>query len=64
MLNCGGHTDHMTGSVSKWPTVNFWENHVNSFQNLLLIHQSECYQNWVTTLGHGKDVKLPVMPIT
>ena len=38
--------------------VNFWENRINSFRNLLLqTHQSECYQIWVPTLGQGHDVK-------
>ena len=51
-LNCGGHADHVTGSV--------YENRINSFKNLLLqTHQSDCYQIWVTTLGQGPD-KLPV----
>ena len=35
--------------------VNYWENHVNSFKNLLQSHQSECYQIWVTALGQGPD---------
>ena len=39
--------------------VNFWENCINSFHNLLLqTHLSECYQIWVTSLGQGHDVKL------
>ena len=34
----------------------FGKNHINSFKNLpLQTHQSECYQIWVTTLGHGPD---------
>ena len=39
--------------------VNFGENRINSFNNLLFqTHQSECYQMWVTTLGQDRDVKL------
>ena len=31
MLNCG-QANHMTKSVSKCPTVSFWENHANPFK--------------------------------
>jgi len=48
-----------------WPQVcqniflNFWENRINFFQNLLLQTQlSECNQIWVALLGKGRDVKL------
>ena len=56
---------HDRNCVKMADFVNFWENRINSFKNLLLqTHQSECYQIWVTTLGQVRDVKLPVIPIT
>ena len=36
---------------------------INFFKNLLQTYQSECYQIWLTTLGMGMDVKLPVITI-
>ena len=42
-----------------WPEVCQNGGRANSFKNLLLqTHLSECYQIWVTSLGHGHDVKL------
>ena len=39
--------------------INFWENRINSFKNLLLqTHQSKCYQILVATLGQDRDVKV------
>ena len=59
MFNCRGHADHLTESVKMTDLVNFCENRVNSFKNLLLhTHQSQCYQIWVTTLSQDWDVKL------
>ena len=51
MLNWATHADCVTESVSKWPTIDCLENHVNSFNNLLLqAHQSECNKIWFTKL--------------
>ena len=37
MLNCRGHADHVTKSVSKWraDVINCWEQSLNSFKKII-----------------------------